>query len=348
MNGDMIVMKKSVRIVWLMCVVWFFALPAHAQKVGSTSMQFLKVIPSARGAALGDAYSVLASGADAALWNPSGLVFEQNQSVSFSYLNWIFYTRQGGVTYALSLGDVGVVGVQLQYVDYGEIEEAIWVSPYNQKIEGVGLTGRTFRPYSYVIGASYASYLTDRFATGFTVKYAHESLYDGKKISAQIKQGTYEDVKTWANGLLFDFGMRYNTGYKSIEIATSVQNFGGNVTYAKESSPVPMMFRLGIAANVIGKESIFMMDEENRLTMEFDLFQPNDYAQQEHVGIEYEYAGFLYLRGGYKFNYDFDGLTLGGGIKQEMMSAKISFDYSFSSIGTYLGNVHRLTVGVGL
>lgn len=338
-------MKK---IFLLLCIAFVFSAQLFAQKVGSTSMQFLKVIPSARGAALGDAFSVLASGADAVLWNPSGLVTEQNQSVSFSYLNWIFDTRQGGITYAASFGDFGNIGAQIQYVDFGEIEEAIWLPPYSDKIEGAGLTGKTFRPYSYLVGISYATYLTDRFATGFSIKYARESLYNDKKVSAQIVQGKYEDVKTWGSGVLFDFGMRYHTGYKSIEIATAVQNFGANVTFAKESSPVPLLFRLGIAANIIGKESLFMLDDENRLAVEFDLFQPNDYAQQEHVGIEYEYAGIISLRGGYKFNYDFDGLTLGGGIKQTLMNTNFSVDYSFSSIGTYLGNVHRITVGVVL
>jgi hypothetical protein len=46
---------------------------SNAQKVGSTSMQFLKVMPSARATALGEAYSVWATGAEAVFWNPAGL-----------------------------------------------------------------------------------------------------------------------------------------------------------------------------------------------------------------------------------------------------------------------------------
>ena len=144
---------------------------------------------------------------------------------------------------------------------------------------------------------------------------------------------------------MFDFGIRYNTGFRSIQIGASVQNFGGNVTYAKQSSPVPLLFRWGVAADVIGKDALLSTDEENRLGLAFDLYQPNDYEQQEHVGAEYEYAGVLALRAGYKFNYDYEGLTVGGGVKQAVGSVKLSLDYSYGSIGTYLGSVHRISLG---
>ncbi len=338
-------LKKYGAVFFAMCAVSSIA---FSQKVGSTSMQFLKVIPSARGAALGDAYSVWASSADAVFWNPSGLALEQSQAFTFSYVNWIFDTRQGSFSYAASMGDFGVVGAQIQYVDYGEIEEAIWASPYIDPIENTGLTGNTFRPFSYLVGVSYAANLNDRFSTGLSVKYAHESLYNGKMVVAQISTGVNEKVKTWANGLLFDFGMRYNTGYHSIEIGASVQNFGSNMTYAKESNPVPLLFRWGIAGNLIGKDALIAHDDNNRIGLAFDLFQPNDYAQQEHVGIEFEYSEMFALRAGYKFNYDFEGLTMGGGVKQTLGAIKFSLDYSYSSIGTYLGNAHRISVGVRL
>jgi hypothetical protein len=67
-----------------------------------------------------------------------------------------------------------------------------------------------------------------------------------------VRQGVTDEVNTWASGLLFDVGIRYATGYRSVEIGAAVQNFGPDVTYAVESYPVPMMFRLGIAADLVG------------------------------------------------------------------------------------------------
>ena len=170
------------------------------------------------------------------------------------------------------------------------------------------------------------------------------ALNDGQRQQGLMNRKSMELGK----GMLFDFGIHYNTGYRSVEIGASVQNFGANVTYAKESNPVPLLFRWGIAGNLIGKESLFGQDDVNRIGVAFDLFQPNDYAQQEHIGIEYEYAEIFSLRAGYKFNYDFEGLTLGGGIRQPLGAFTLSLDYSYSSIGTYLGNAHRISLGVRL
>lgn len=311
-------------------------------------MQFLKVMPSARGAALGDAYSVLASGADAVFWNPSGLAAIKNQEIASSYIQWIFDSRQGAVAYGISLGEFGSVAAQIQYVDFGEFLEASMLRPYINKEIDPGLTGNTFHPYSYLFGVTYAQNLTDKFSAGLSVKFAHESLYNGSSVMTQVSQGVDETVDTWANGMMFDFGFHYRTGFRSIEIAASVQNFGADVTYAKESNPLPMMFRWGLAANLIGTEAIAAYDETNRVGIAFDLFQPNDYAQQAHIGLEYEYAAVFALRTGYKFNYDSEGLTLGGGVRQEFGPIQLILDYSFSSVGTYLGNVHRFSLGAVL
>ena len=316
-----------------------------AQKVGSTSMQFLKVMPTARATALGDAYSVWASGADALFWNPSGLALIENQELSTTYINWISDTQQGSLSYGLSLGTLGALGVQLQYVDFGEFEETSNASQFIKNPDGPGLTGKTFRPYSYLFGITYATNLTDRFSVGISAKYAHESLYNGQMVTALVSQGSYEDVKTWANGLLFDFGVRYNTGFRSIQIAASVQNFGPDVKYAKETNLVPLLFRFGIAADVVGTNSLFLNDEDNRLSVAFDLFQPNDYAQQGHIGVEYEFSETFALRGGYKLNYDYEVLTFGGGFKQSFWLINLALDYSYGSMGTYVGNVKRSSLG---
>lgn len=321
----------------------------YAQKVGSTSMQFLKVMPSARATGMGEAYTVYATGAEAVFWNPAGLAELNNMELTTTYIDWIFDAQQGALAYAVNLHNFGAIGVQLQYVDFGEFEETTNERPYIKDTENPGLTGRTFRPFSYLLGLSYARYLTDKFSLGISLKFAHESLFDGNSVVAQIRQGVNETVDTWANGVFFDFGIRYYTGFRSVYIASAVQNFGADVKYAKESSPVPLLFRLGIGANLIGPEGIWIPgNDENRLSMESDIIHPNDYDQQVHVGLEYEYASIFAIRGGYKFNYDFDGLTFGAGFKYDTDEFNISLDYSYGAMGTWLGNVQRLTIGFDL
>ena len=312
-------------------------------------MQFLKVLPSARAAAVGEAYSVWAAGAEAVFWNPAGLAHTENHEFSLTYTDWLFDARQGALSYAVSLGSLGAVGIQLQYVDFGVFEESTNERPYISNPVNPGLTGRTFRPFSYVVGATYARHLTDRFALGLGVKFAHESLFDGENVRAQIRQGVFDNVGTEASGLLFDVGIRYETGFRSIQIASAVQNFGSDVSYAVESYPVPLLFRVGIAADLVGQNGLFLGgSDDNQVRAAFDIFHPNDYAQQMHVGLEYEFLNVLFLRGGYKLNYDNDGLTLGGGLQHSIGDLGVAMDYSFGTMGTYLGNVQRISLGVAI
>jgi hypothetical protein len=289
----------------------------------------------------------LASGAEAVFWNPAGVVSVQQHEISLTYLKWIFDTQQGALSFATSLGSCGALGLQMQYVDFGEIEEALWTSPYKDDITYPGLTGNTFRPFSYVVGLSYGIQLNEKFATGVTVKYAHESLYDGQTVPAVTSQGETIDAKTWANGLMFDFGLQYNTGFRSIRVAASVQNFGASVKYASETNSIPLALRCGVAADLIGNDALLVASENSRLGLAYDLFQPNDYEQQMHIGAEYEFSGTVAVRAGYKFNYDADGFTAGAGIKHAFGGMRLSFDYSFAALSYNLGNVHRISLGVG-
>ncbi|MBC7185547.1 MAG: PorV/PorQ family protein [Calditrichaeota bacterium] len=328
--------------VVLAALLWWSS--SHAQKVGSTSMQFLKVVPSARGAALGEAYSVWAAGSEAVFWNPAGVARVEGPEFFTSYVNWLFDAQQGALGFATPVGRNGAIGAQLQYVDFGEFEETSNARPFINDPEHPGFTGRTFRPFACVVGLSYARDLTDKFSVGIGTKFVYQSLFGERQVTAMVRPGVYEEVKTWANGLLFDFGIRYNTGYRSIHLGSAVQNFGADVKFAKEAHPVPLLFRFGVAADLLGREGLLVGNNENhRLGMVVDIFHPNDYDQQVHMGGEYEFRGVLALRAGYKFNYDFDGLTFGAGLKFAAEGVRLLLDWSYGDMGTYLGNVQRIS-----
>ena len=77
-------------------ILWSSVL--FAQKVGSTAMQFLKVMPCARATAVGEAYTVWATGAEAVFWNPAGLAKMDNMELSTTYINWLFDSQQGALS----------------------------------------------------------------------------------------------------------------------------------------------------------------------------------------------------------------------------------------------------------
>jgi hypothetical protein len=338
-------MKTRTRVLLSICMISVVVSTALSQKVASTSLQFLKVMPCARATALGDAYSVWASGAEAVFWNPSGVALTEKYDVSVTFIKWIFDAQQATISTALSLGNVGALGLQLQYVDYGSFEEAVLYRPYIKELPDPGLTGMTFRPYSYVAGLTYAKSLTEKFSMGVTFKYAYESLYDGTSVVFTDSNGT-SSYKTYTGVYLFDFGIRYNTGFRSIQIGAAIQNFGPDFIYAVEKQRAPMSFRVGLAADVLGPDGLLFTSENQRLGVAFDLFQPNDYEQQEHAGIEYEFDHFVAFRAGYKYNYDSEGLTFGGGLHKTISGLNIRLDYSYGALGTYLGSTHRISLGV--
>src|SRR3989304_8947416 len=107
MRMTMVSTNLTIRLTLLLTVgCCAFMRPAFAQKVGSTSMQFLKVLPCARATALGEAYSVWASGAEAVFWNPSGLALIDGQEISTTYIDWLdrkstrLNSRHGHLSYA--------------------------------------------------------------------------------------------------------------------------------------------------------------------------------------------------------------------------------------------------------
>ncbi len=323
-----------------------------AQKVGTTSMQFLKVMPTARATAMGDAFATLATGADAVFWNPAGLTSSAMIEASTTVTMWLFDTKQGALAASVPLGNFGTVGVQVQYVDFGDIretrvDELQFVGSGSNQRYNPGLTGSTFSPSSYLVGVSYARSFTDKFAAGLTLKYARESLYGSTTaVVRNPNDGTTETVNTYAGVVLFDFGMFYNTGFHSIRIGVALQNFGPQVLFAKEAFPAPLGFRLGTAMDLLGSNSLLGGDEDNRLTFAYDIFQPNDYAQQMHFGLEYEFSGLLAVRAGYKDNYDNEGLTYGGGVHTTVADFGVALDYSYAGMGDYLGDAHRISLGV--
>jgi long-subunit fatty acid transport protein len=346
-------MKHAIRTIGTVLFLTVFIGQVEAQKVGTSSLQFLKVMPTARGTAMGDAFVSLATGADATFWNPAGLTRLTNHEMTSTLTMWLLDTKQLALAYGVPMGDWGTLGFQFQYIDYGSIDETradnvdLVVPAVGEPFFNAGLTGRSFTPYSYLVGLSYARAFTDKFSAALTVKYAKESLWSDQAISiVNNVTGEVATYKTYADVILFDFGMLYNTGFRSVHVGVAAQNFGPQVTFADKPHPAPMAFRLGVSANVFGQEGLLFQDESNRLTVAYDLFQPNDYRQQMHVGAEYAFSEFLALRAGYKFDYDSEGLTYGGGIHTDASGWPVRVDYSYGSMGEFLNSVHRISLGV--
>ena len=299
-------------------------------KVGTTLFQFLKVIPDARSTGMGEAFISVVNNADAVFWNPAALTKVDNIDVSISFVDWFLDVNHFSFAGAYNLEGVGVFGLQILFNDVGDIP-VTRVSDLYRTADGSynpGLTGETMHPGSRVIGLSYAKKLTDKFAFGLTVKYAYEDL-----------------VEKNASTVMFDGGLSYQTGFKSIEIAVSLRHFGPEVKFLDSPYPLPQTFAIGISANLFAPgEALISQIENQKLLIAYNLFQPRDYSQQHNIGLEYTYNDLISIRGGYKLNYDEEGLSFGAGVNYNGYKV----DYSYNDYGEFLGQVHRFSIGFSI
>ncbi len=298
-------------------------------KVGTTSFQFLKVMPDARSTGMGEAFISIVNSSDAVFWNPAALTKVNGFDISSSYVQYFFDVAQFSLSAAYKLDGIGTFGFQAMVNDLGDIPVTRVDYLFREESGNYnpGLTGETMSPGSQVFGISYGKELTDKFSFGITAKYAIEDLVVEK-----------------ASSIIFDGGLLYKTGYKTIEIAAALRHFGPEIKFVDKSYSLPQTFTIGISAELMsGTDPLLMKVDGQKLLFAYNLSQPRDYSQQHHLGIEYGFHDLFFLRAGYKLNFDEEGLALGAGVNY----SNIRFDYSYSDFGEYLDSVHRFTVGFG-
>lgn len=294
------------------------------EKVGVTSFQFLKVAPDARSSAMGGAGSSINMGIYSMYSNPANLVDLPGWSADISYVDYFFDTQHQSL--ALTWGNRQFTfGLMALRYDYGEIEEttveALGFLPTGEF--NPGLTGNIYHPGAQVYGLSFSQRLTDKFSYGIVMKYAYENM-----------------VYANTGALLFDLGLLYDTKFKSVRLSAVIRNFGPQVKYFDYSYPVPQTMVIGLSGNLFGQEALISTSKLHRLTLAAELVQPRDYDQQYQIGMEYAMNEMLFIRSGYKINYDSQGLTLGMGLKFK----GFNFDYSYCNYGA-LPAVSRFSLG---
>ena len=297
------------------------------EKVGTTSFQFLKVMTSARGTALGGAFTTLVNNSEAVFWNPAGLTRVSGFDASFSFVDYFMDVVHYSFSAAYTVDGLGTFGFQGLLTDVGDIEvTTVSALGFVGNKYNPGLTGEIISPSSTVLGISFAKNLTDKFSFGLTAKYVSENL-------------VYEK----ADALVFDGGLIFNTGFRSVVIGASLRHFGPQVIFIDKKYPLPQTFNISISGKLFSAGDALISSLENHsLLIAYDMIQPRDFDQQHAIGMEYSFNNMVYLRGGYKFNSDQESISAGIGIKYN----DYRVDYSYDEFGDYLDSVHRVTVGL--
>jgi len=87
---------------------------------------------------------------------------------------------------------------------------------------------------------------------------------------------------------------------------------------------------------------------DSRVLTVAEFTHPSDNSEKVNWGAEYAFHDYLFLRGGYKFNYDTEGMTAGLGVKFPLTLSKASvarLDYAYQDL-KLLTAAHRVSVNV--
>ncbi len=284
------------------------------QKVGTVGAQFLKIGYGARAAGMGGAYTAVAEDASAVFWNPAGVARLTDNVLSFNHVVWpaeIAMTQAAYVGHFGWLPGTWAVSARSLYMD---------AQPVRTVIDDQGESGETFDAGDVAFGVTYARSLTDKFSVGVSGFYVREGL------------ANYS-----ATAYTFDFGTLYNTGFRSLKVGMAIANIGSDMKFLERNVKIPTIFRVGISMNVY-------KDDTSELLATAEFSHPPDNAERGNFGAEYSYRDFFYVRGGYNYRYDTEGLAAGVGIHfPASISSNARVDYAYTDMAD-LGQAHRFSL----
>ncbi len=305
------------------------------QKLAQTGFKFLTISLDARAAGMADAMTAHNTASTSLFYNPAGMArMDKTFSVGLGMVQWIADIDYNAISAAVK-SPIGVIGVSGLLVRYGEFLETIRADNEAGYID-LG----TYQPSAHAFGLGYARSLTNRFSVGAGVKMAYQNL--GEAAIELDENGDPISRKYGKQVVAYDFGVIYETGFKSLNLAMNVRNFSQEVTFVEENLELPLTFRIGMSMNLVDLTAF--NPNTHSLILAIDTQRPRDYYEQIKIGAEYQFMKRFAIRAGYIAPHDELGLSAGFGL---INIAGLDLDYAYSSFGAF-GTVNRLSLSFGL
>jgi len=335
--------KVTIGIIFLLTLCLMVPSNAGVKKLGQAGMTFLKIEPSAHSAAMGCASSGTLYNSSAMFSNVAMMAFVKGLDASVGQTNWIADITHMSGALAYGHSTWGTFGLSFIKMDYGTMVETF---PWTDNSDLTKFTagyyfGREFSPEEYSVGLSYARQISSSFAFGGSVKIVHQDLFESLMQHELLGDIVVDNKQTIR---AFDFGTFYYTGFKDMRVTMSVRNFSNQAKYVTQRFELPLTMTIGTAMDVM---QVFAPGEKQmKLTLAFDWLHPRDYEERVHLGAEWGFMDMLFLRAGYKFNYDVESFSGGLGVNKEFGNYGIRVDYAYSDFGDFFGAVHRMSLGL--
>ncbi len=287
-----------------------------AKGVGEHGAVFLRIHPTARQVAMGDAFSALVDDINLMRYNIGGLGNMRNIQLSANFHNWVDDTQQGAVSLALPTR-FGVFGFDFSYFDEGDIIELD---------EEFNPTGGTASSDDIMLTLGYGNYIkifSHNFGFGGGVKVLRQNL-----------------VGNQTTALAFDLGGHLRL--KHVSIGATVQNLGlSQIKLGEKEDSLPEIYRAGLGTRLpIGKNT--------KLNLAADAAWIRKQSMRYYSGGELIIGDLLALRGGYRFNeLEPSPWSAGFGLfipMEWLANSSTRLDYAYSPMDAFERTLHRFSL----
>lgn len=306
--------------------------PTAIERAGQSGWQFLKINGDPRQASMAGVGLVNHNAnANVVFGSPAILATIDRLDIQFNSVSWIADIKYNSFSIAKRIGRLGSFAVSYVNMDYGDIPETIHEESQGSTTVPT-ITGNYFTASDIAIGFSYAKKITDYLSLGGNIKYISEKI-----------AGT--GMSSWA----IDFSTLYYTGLNSLRLSIIARNFGPDqhlVGYSEELQSeavdirMPLEFRMGIAYDFFENDN-----NDNFLTAVVEGKVQSDGAEKINVGAEYVVHNMFFIRAGYRFNYDSEGLTAGLGFNYPWGKQNMTVSYALLDFQS-LELVHMISFGL--
>lgn len=317
-----------------------------------SAVPFLRIVPDARSAAMGDGGIGISADANSMHFNASKLAFvESDLGLSASYSPWLRSLGLQDVYLAYlagykKLGENQTIGASLRFFSLGDLQ----FTDINGNSLGQG------NPSEFEIALAYARKLSTKFSAALTGKFIYSNLAGGQ----QIDNVDIVPATSGAVDISFTYETPMNIGESSVlRIGSSFSNIGAKVSYTKSE------FRDFIPGNLgLGAALEMNLDEYNQLTFLLDfnkLLVPTPISPDDTINYDANRNDIPDFREKPLFEGIFGSFTdAPGGFQEEMREISFSvgaeywYNQQFAFRAGYFyehptkGNRQFLTAGLGL
>ncbi len=300
-------MNSLKKLFCFVLVLFLFNLSKIWALPQTTGLAYLKYNFLPKPASLGEAFTAYSEGLASLHFNPSGLASSSDNEIVFMHNSWLQDITLDYLAAGFNIKNHHLaVGFTFHQIPNLERREGPSSSPLG-----------TFEAHDLALDLSYARKVREQLNLGISFKYLYEKI----------------DIYS-ASGVGIDLGGIYFLG--NWQIGAAVLNLGPNLKFKSEDFSLPTQFRLGAVHHLPQKIAA------GNLKVSLDVVKTKGDKWKLNTGGEYGWEDKVFLRAGYKTEYEETNFSFGTGVKYK----SYAIDYAFVPFQSDLGSSHRVSLSV--